>query len=255
MGLFDKFKSSDSDLPKDIENLLNIILEDGNITDQERNVLYSKAEKYGISADELDIIINHRISKIEKKEQISESQVEEKEVDDIISKSRYSSSDSIVVMFKKYNALNNILQLNLSKFQVEKVYAAKSVFVNSICLPENREKILELITTAMPFAKTTAISGFVKGLTDIGFGAVKTFGVVGKVATLGLASDVIDQAEKFTKKVIVSSDAEIANLWKSKLIQMIKDAKKAIKGGIFLSDDDKNYSEHLKTLEKQLEKQ
>ena len=59
MGLFDKLeelafgenskqssKSSKSMYPQELENLINIAIEDGNITDKERLVLYKKAAKF-----------------------------------------------------------------------------------------------------------------------------------------------------------------------------------------------------------------
>ena len=58
MGLFNSFKKRDSGLPKELENLLNMVLENGEITDDEMAVLRAKAEKFDISEGELNIIIN-----------------------------------------------------------------------------------------------------------------------------------------------------------------------------------------------------
>lgn len=48
MGLFNSFKKRDSGLPKELENLLNMVLENGEITDDEMAVLRAKEEKVKI---------------------------------------------------------------------------------------------------------------------------------------------------------------------------------------------------------------
>ena len=63
MGLFDSFKKSDSGLPKELENLLNMVLENGEISDDDMAVLRAKAEKFDISEGELNIIIKNRLLK------------------------------------------------------------------------------------------------------------------------------------------------------------------------------------------------
>ena len=75
MGLFDKLeelafgenskqssKSSKSMYPQELENLINIAIEDGNITDKERLVLYKKAAKFDIDPDELDMVLESRLN-------------------------------------------------------------------------------------------------------------------------------------------------------------------------------------------------
>lgn len=79
MGLFDKLeelafgenskKSSQSSsqsskqlYPQELEQLIDIAIEDGNITDKERLVLYKKAAKYDIDPDELDMVLESRLN-------------------------------------------------------------------------------------------------------------------------------------------------------------------------------------------------
>lgn len=71
MGLFDKLekmalgstpsKTAESAYPKDLERLIEIAIEDGVITPQEKQVLYKKAAKYDIDSDELDMVLASRL--------------------------------------------------------------------------------------------------------------------------------------------------------------------------------------------------
>lgn len=77
MGLFSKLEkfafgensnqssnlqSSESMYPQELENLINIAVEDGIITDKERLVLYKKAAKFDIDPDELDMVLESRLN-------------------------------------------------------------------------------------------------------------------------------------------------------------------------------------------------
>ena len=75
MGLFDKLEglafganskqssqSSENMYPQELESLINIAIKDGTITDKERLVLYKKAAKYDIDPDELDMVLESRLS-------------------------------------------------------------------------------------------------------------------------------------------------------------------------------------------------
>lgn len=75
MGLFDKLEelafgenskqssnSSNSMYPQELEHLIDIAIEDGNITDKERLVLYKKAAKFDIDPDELDMVLESRLN-------------------------------------------------------------------------------------------------------------------------------------------------------------------------------------------------
>ncbi len=71
MGLFDKLedlafgtkpsKPTEGAYPAELERLIEIAIEDGKITPQERQVLYKKAAKYDIDSDELDMILSSRL--------------------------------------------------------------------------------------------------------------------------------------------------------------------------------------------------
>lgn len=71
MGIFDKLEefafgatpkqSSKKMYPDDLEQLIDMAIEDGIITDKERLVLYKKAAKYDIDKDELDMVLESRL--------------------------------------------------------------------------------------------------------------------------------------------------------------------------------------------------
>lgn len=66
MGLFDKFgtkskQSSKKLYPEELEQLIDIAIEDGNITDNKRAVLHKKAAKFDIDPDELDMVLESRL--------------------------------------------------------------------------------------------------------------------------------------------------------------------------------------------------
>jgi len=45
----------------ELENLINIALTDGTITDKERQILFRKAESLGIDLDEFEMVLESRI--------------------------------------------------------------------------------------------------------------------------------------------------------------------------------------------------
>ena len=63
MGLFNSFKKRDSGLPKELENLLNMVLENGEITDDEMAVLRAKAEKVKIFQQPKQPIVSKKVVK------------------------------------------------------------------------------------------------------------------------------------------------------------------------------------------------
>ena len=55
MAFFDLFKKNDSSLPQELENLLNMVLSKGEITEKERAVLYAKAEKFPLISPQVSM--------------------------------------------------------------------------------------------------------------------------------------------------------------------------------------------------------
>lgn len=51
---------------KELEELIEMVLEDGVITDKERKVLYTRAKAEGVDTDELDIVLEGRLAKMRK---------------------------------------------------------------------------------------------------------------------------------------------------------------------------------------------
>ena len=71
MGLFNKFEEfafgapkkqeSNEMYPQELEQLISIAIEDGVITEKERQVLHKKAAKFDIDPDELDMVLEARL--------------------------------------------------------------------------------------------------------------------------------------------------------------------------------------------------
>lgn len=96
MGLFDKFESlikNEGDgasnanthtlkpnndvtsdyFPSELEKLISIVIADGRISEQGRQVLYKKAASLGVDTDELDIVLEARIAHINSKNTVNNS--------------------------------------------------------------------------------------------------------------------------------------------------------------------------------------
>ena len=58
-----KQDGNESYFPAELEKLITMALEDGNVTAQEREVLHRKAQSLGVDPDELDMVLNSRIEK------------------------------------------------------------------------------------------------------------------------------------------------------------------------------------------------
>ena len=54
--------TTDNYFSPELEKLISIVLADGNVTDQEKQVLYKKANALGIDIDELEIVLNARMA-------------------------------------------------------------------------------------------------------------------------------------------------------------------------------------------------
>lgn len=63
---------------KELENLINIALEDGVLTDKEKQVLSKKAEALGVDLDEFEMVLDARLAKQNKSEKSAVSYGPEK---------------------------------------------------------------------------------------------------------------------------------------------------------------------------------
>ena len=164
----------------------------------------------------------------------------------------YLESDDIETVFGKYEALCDLDMENLNKAQKEKVHSAKLLFVNSIKLPkEDKEGLLNFITHSLWYVRTSAAQDALKVVSKVGFTALKTVSVAGKVATLGIGSKVLNNVEKVANKAMTTDSLELVNAWRLKLDSAFAAAKKL--EGSFLNKD-KDFVDRLKNLKEQYEK-
>lgn len=169
-----------------------------------------------------------------------------------IEQNGYLESDDIETMFGKYEALCNLDMENLNKVQKERVHSAKLLFVNSIKLPkEDKESLLNFITHSLWYVRTSAAQDALKTVSKIGFTALKTVSVAGKIATLGMGSKVLNNVEKVANKAMTTDALELVNAWTIKLDSAFAAAKKL--EGSFLNKD-KDFADRLKNLKEQYEK-
>lgn len=106
------------------------------------------------------------------------------------------------------------------------------------------------VTVTLPHARTSTAQDALQAVSKIGFGALKTVSVAGKVATLGMGGKVLDNVEKVANKALQTGALELVNVWRQKLETSFKNAKK-LEGGLLSKD--KEFANSLSDLRKQYE--
>ena len=255
MGLFNSFKKRDSGLPKELENLLNMVLENGEITDDEMAVLRAKAEKFDISEGELNIIIKNRLLKSQPTAKEEKVKISLDEVNEKLSANLYDAADSYARLVEKYNTLLDLSAMQLDSNLKTKVHNAKLVFISSIVMPETKEGVIDLLSHTAPYSKTTFTGDVLKTLSSVGTFATKTLigsvGIVSSIATLGKSKDVINKTQGVVTKAMTTNEMEEIDAWKKKLLEIIKEAKK-MAGSALTFNKDKDFSDKLDAFAKQI---
>ncbi len=255
MGLFDSFKKSDSGLPKELENLLNMVLENGEISDDEMAVLRAKAEKFDISEGELNIIIKNRLLKSQPTAKEEKVKISLDEVNEKISANLYDANDSYPRLVEKYNTLLDLSAMLLDSNLKTKVHNAKLVFINSIVMPETKEGVIDLLSHTAPYSKTTLGGDVLKTLSSVGTFAAKSLmgsvGVVSSIATLGKSKEVVNKATGVVTKAMTTNEMDEIDAWKKKLLQIVKEAKK-MAGSALTFNKDNDFSDKLDAFAKQI---
>jgi hypothetical protein len=253
MGLFDSFKKSDSGLPKELENLLNMVLENGEITDDEMAVLRAKAEKFDISEGELNIIIKNRLLKSQPTAKEEKVKISLDEVNEKISANLYDANDSYPRLVEKYNTLIDLSAMPLDSNLKTKVHNAKLVFINSIVMPETKEGVIDLLSHTAPYSQTTLGGDVLKTLSSVGtfaaslMGSVSvSVGVVSSIATLGIPEEVANKATGVVTKAMTTNQMVEIDAWKKKLLQIVSNAKKTFGG------TDADFNKKLDALAKEI---
>ena len=135
-----------------IEALIDIALEDGVLTDKERNILLKKAQESGIDPDEFEMVLDSRVAKLNKGNMQSVSNV---------------GSGKIRVLFKQLEELElekqsttGIISGRIKSFVAdddddysERLTQKKRNLIQNFPLPTSKEDILEFLSLAIPLAK------------------------------------------------------------------------------------------------------
>lgn len=108
--------------------------------------------------------------------------------------------------------------------------------------------MLDFIIHALPHARTSTAQDALQAVSKIGFDALKTVSVAGKVATLGMGGKVLDNVEKVANKALQTGALELVNVWRQKLETSLENAKKLEKETL---STDKEFSDRLADLRKQ----
>ena len=197
------------------------------------------------------ILFNRSSVAKDKKPEKKESLLTIEEINKTIAEIQYSKSDSLATMLDKYKTLCELKENYDDKKQRKVIHNAQWVFVNSIQIPNNKPELIELIVNVLPFAKSYSTGmDVLKAVTSIGMKTLKGVSVVGKVATLGMASKAMDTIEGAVQIAFVSQDAELTMLWRNKLASMFEEAK-ALSGRLLSKD--KEFSSQLKELKRQFD--
>ena len=248
MGLFDKKKESQYELPAKLEMLLKMALEDGEISEKELSVLRAEAAKHDISNDELDMIIESRLPKSKQMESeektISEQAVSSDEVNAAICNNLYTADSSVVETFQKYEVLCDYTNKKIGKSDREKLHRAQLTYISSIISPADKDIMLDLIAHSLPYTKKRFADRALQTVASVGAGALKAVSFsakVVKVATFGklsvakVAADAVDNAAELTQQAAITNSEELAAAWRSKIDSLFADAKE-LAGGMFSGD-------------------
>lgn len=192
------------------------------------------------------------LDKIKQKKDVEAVVVAKDIIEKLIAENKYDQSDSVATVLQKYENLRMMSEQPTEKGAKQKLHDAMLMFVNSIVLPTDKKDILDFLVQTMHYTRTSTLNDAVNIAADLGFKVAKTAGMLGKVATLGMASKVLDDAEKLTKKALTTNDTELATAWTLKIEALLKAAKKQHGGNMF--GGDKEFTRQLDAIKKQLDK-
>lgn len=192
------------------------------------------------------------LDKIKQKKDVEAVVVAKDIIEKLIAENKYDQSDSVATVLQKYENLRMMSEQPTEKGAKQKLHDAMLMFVNSIVLPTDKKDILDFLVQTMHYTRTSTLNDAVNIAADLGFKVAKTAGMLGKVATLGMASKVLDDAEKLTKKALTTNDTELATAWTLKIEALLKAAKKQHGGNMF--GGDKEFRNQLDAIKKQLDK-
>lgn len=173
------------------------------------------------------------------------------DVEKCIEENRYAEGDNVEQIIKKYKRMYKMKNLSLDAQQTTYLHDAMLTFVNMIPVFTEKKDILYFLIHTVQYTRTRGIDDFINVATNVGFTVAKTASLVGRVATLGMAGEVLDRAEKLTKKALTTNDNELATTWEAKLNNQI-DLAKSEYGGVWSGD--KDFCNRLNELKKQMDR-
>jgi len=178
----------------------------------------------------------------EDKPESNEAVLTIEEINQVVSSSQYSKSDSIQEMVEKYKALCMLKEKCDDKKQEQTVFDAQWVFVNSIQMPRDKQEILDFIINTMPFAMSSSM----ETATSIGMNVLKK-------VTPGFVGNIVGKVGSVVQDAIASNNNKLKNIWRDKLTLVFKEGGKLAGGGLFSKNKDADFSSQLKDLKRQFD--
>ena len=175
----------------------------------------------------------------------------DEEIKTLIDTNKYQQTDSVETVFSKYESLCGLDTEKISKEEKRKIHKAQLLYIGSIVPPKDKQGLIDFITNALLYAKTSAAQDAIKVVSKVGFTALKAVSITGKIVTLGMGNKALDSVEKIANKAMTTDSLELVDLWRQKIEVAFNYASKA-EGGLF--DKDSDFSSRIKELKKQYQK-
>lgn len=167
----------------DLENLINIALADGELSDKERAIILRKAESLGEDKDEVEMILEGKLAQLKKQTRSSQESAGniikcpqcKADIPSFTTKCEFcghefrnlESSNSIKLFFEKLENLENTRESNgvlgsFAKFYGlgdSKLKSQKVELILSFPIPNSKEDILEFLALSVPRSKAPSMWG------------------------------------------------------------------------------------------------
>ena len=167
-----------------LEELINAALEDGVLTEKEKQVLFKKAQAMGIDLDEFEMVLDARLVKLQKEEK-AKAQVSAPKSDKYGDVKKCPACGAMIESFtsrcpscgydfsniaangsiqKLFEMLNQAEAESKSKTMFSSIFSSddkdlrkKKAIVQNFPIPTTKDDILEFLSLAVPLAKNPGI--------------------------------------------------------------------------------------------------
>ena len=167
----------------DLDNLINIALADGEISEKERAIILRKAESLGEDKDEVEMILEGKLAQLKKQTKSAQESAGniikcpqcKADIPSFTTKCEFcghefrnlESSNSIKLFFEKLENLENTRESNgvlgsFAKFYGlgdSKLKSQKVELILSFPIPNSKEDILEFLALSVPRSKAPSMWG------------------------------------------------------------------------------------------------